>query len=87
MAEEFANDALAEVTGGSGDEDGAGSQEVLFSVGLWPTAAEPGASGPGRHLPVTLPPGPAAGTTGKPPAGTQHPPSFLTFTWGGNIQL
>jgi hypothetical protein len=30
--EKFANDAAAEVTGGSGDEDGGGSDDVLFSV-------------------------------------------------------
>lgn len=33
-AEEFANDAAAEVTGGSGDEDGGGSDDGLFSVEL-----------------------------------------------------
>jgi len=33
-AEEFAYDALAEVTGGSGDEDGDGSDDLLFSVGV-----------------------------------------------------
>ncbi|TQJ41180.1 hypothetical protein FBY33_3279 [Arthrobacter sp. SLBN-112] len=31
-AEEFANNALAEVTGGSGEENGDGSDDVLVSV-------------------------------------------------------
>jgi hypothetical protein len=33
-AEEFANDAAAEVSSGSGDEDGDSSDDVLFSLGF-----------------------------------------------------
>lgn len=34
LPEELANNAAAEVTGGSGDEDGAGGHGGLFSTGL-----------------------------------------------------
>jgi hypothetical protein len=41
VAEKFANDAAAEVTGGSGDEDGGGSDHVLFSVRFVGAAPSP----------------------------------------------